>query len=663
MIKGEKFENEIKVFLKGAGFNDVDGGRNFKINNIQVDAIGGFGSVLFVIECFSSQKRGKISIRNKLKEFKGVIKSLEEGFKEHKTYKKYSKIIFVLALKNIIPGEADKEFANSSPQVLIWDSDFLDYYTKLAKSIGEYTVYNIMGELNIPPRIEDKLILPALRCKIGEYVIYSFWVNPKQLLKYSYVARRERKEEHFYQRFIDKQRIEKMGEEYIDSGKFYPNSIIIAISEDIIERCKFTEISEWKSEVEERWPENLSFGILELPTTYRSCWIIDGQHRLYSFAKSKRYHLISVIAFEKIPKIKQADIFVDVNLNQKVVPPDLLWDLIGDLSPDEEKGIISTTVKEINKKSVLKERFYIPSFGIKRKDQLKFSGICQAILKAKLARRELTGKKINPIYADDVEKLKERLIKILDSFFKLEDKIFSEELKKEFIFTNGGIAVMIYYLERIIRYINKTPEEKDIKKFLEPLKEYLEEVYLDVKSRESLRLSCNSEGGRNSKLNEFVVNVAEKINEPNFAEGLKTPLSELEENIRKLEYELRTFIKTFLEKKDKNWMEKYLPREIVERLESDLKRKTIHDKRMEEWQFLTLGQCREIIEKNWKEFEETFRKEFDSKNELLLAIDKINKVRGPSVHGAREYLKLPKGEYELIKIYIRKIEDCIKTKG
>jgi len=654
MKLGERFEEEIILFLRDSGFKDVNGGRNFKINGIQIDAIGGFENELFIIECLSSQKRRMISVREKIKKLRGVIPFIKEGARNHKIYKKYSNLWFILALKNIIPTNSDRTFADKEPKILIWDDDFLEYYKKLTRSIGKYTVYNIMGELNISPRIEDKIIIPAFKSKIKDFTIYSFWINPKQLLKYSYVARRERKEEHYYQRFIDRRRIRKMAKEYIDKGKIYPNSIIISINEP----CKFTEFPEWKNEIE-HFPENLSFGILEFPKKFRSCWIIDGQHRLYSFAKSEKYHLLSVIAFERIPKIQQAEIFVDVNLNQKVVPPDLLWDLIGELSPSSEKGIISNVVKNLSEKGILKGRFYIPSFGPKRKGQLKFSGICQAIFKARLVKRELRGGRINPIYISDPVKLKDRLAKIFNTYFKLVEDIFTEELKKGFIFTNGGLAVMIYYLERIIRRVNRIPSKKDLKTYLNPLREYLEEAYPNDRSREILRLSCNSEGGRNNKLNEFVVNVAEKINDPKFAEGLKTPISELWEEIKKLESNLRKFIKLSLEREKKNWIED-LPPDIRNRIKDRLAKKTVHDKRSEEWQFLSLGECKVIIEKHWDKFENVFDKEFDSKDDFLNALNKLNKLRSVTAHGAEKYLRLSMRDHNLIKILIDKIEDCLK---
>ncbi|MCM8808471.1 MAG: DGQHR domain-containing protein [Candidatus Omnitrophica bacterium] len=651
---GEKFEEEIRNFLKTTGFENVNGGRNFKIGDVQIDAIGGFGENVFIIECFASSRK-KEGVRKKLKEFKGVIQTIRNDIKKHPIYGRYSNQIFALALKNIFPSDSDIKFSNQKPPVIIWDPDFIEYYEKMSEAVGSYTIYNILGELGIQPTIEYELLVPALKTKLGGFNVYSFWIDPKRLLKYAFVARRERKEENYYQRFISKQRIKEMAEDYIDKGKFYPNSIIVSIEEE----CKFKSFPQWKSEVDVNL-KDIEFGILQLPNKYRNCWIIDGQHRLYSFSKSERQHMIPVIAFEKINKIKQAEIFVDVNLNQKVVPPDLLWDLIGELSPTSEKGIISNVVKELNKKSCLREKFYIPSFGFKRKGQLKFSGMCQAIYNSKLCKKELPTRKINPLYDDNPEKFKKKLTKVLNEYFSYLSRLFTEEYKRGFIFTNGGIAVMIYYLERIFRYLGKIPNKKNFEKFLNPLQEYLQENYSDKKALESLRLSCNSEGGRKNKTNEFVVYVAQIINEKEFAMGIPTPLEELQTKIEEVEFYLREFIKAELEKKSKNWEALYIPQDIFIKLQNRLRNKSPYDKRTEKWQFLTLGECRIIIDKNWEEFESIFNTRFDSKNEVLVALDKLNKIRSPQSHAQKAHLKLPKNEEEIIKNFIEKIFECIK---
>lgn len=56
---------------------------------------------------------------------------------------------------------------------------------------------------------------------------------------------------------------------------------------------------------DQRDEDKLRFGWLHLPSTYKSAWIIDGQHRLYGFSDLDDKYLDStlfVIAFERLDK-------------------------------------------------------------------------------------------------------------------------------------------------------------------------------------------------------------------------------------------------------------------------------------------------------------------------------------------------------------------------
>jgi hypothetical protein len=50
------FEHDVMNLLKRLGFQDVDGGANFKVNGVQVDACGGHEDTLLVIECTTGQE-------------------------------------------------------------------------------------------------------------------------------------------------------------------------------------------------------------------------------------------------------------------------------------------------------------------------------------------------------------------------------------------------------------------------------------------------------------------------------------------------------------------------------------------------------------------------------------------------------------------------------
>ena len=63
------------------------------------------------------------------------------------------------------------------------------------------------------------------------------------------------------------------------------------------------------------------FGWLNISHSYKSAWIIDGQHRLFAYSghELSKKGVFSVLAFEGIPSGVQAQLFVDINAKQKSI--------------------------------------------------------------------------------------------------------------------------------------------------------------------------------------------------------------------------------------------------------------------------------------------------------------------------------------------------------
>lgn len=271
-----KFEQETKLFLEKFDFEDVEGAKeNFKVNNIQVDAVGGHEHTLLILECTMKQELGKKSVRDKIKELRGVTLSLEKGFKSHSVYSKYDHFRYVLATKNIDVSYSDIVFANRErPRIYIWDNNFRLYYDDLYSKINHYAKYNLLGEMGIKPTVQNTISVPAFLSEIGKIKMYTLLANPRDLLEISYVARRETKNERFYQRIVKKDRIRNISR-YINEGNILPNNLIIAFGSHIRKHVKFY-LKQKDFAGQCTFGVGISYGILEFPRDYRSCWIIDG---------------------------------------------------------------------------------------------------------------------------------------------------------------------------------------------------------------------------------------------------------------------------------------------------------------------------------------------------------------------------------------------------
>ena len=663
-----QFEEKIKRFLQNLEFNDVDGARdNFLINGVQVDVCGGWDNALLVIECKSKQKLGGKNLRAAISEFRGKIPLLEKGFKENPKYKKYTFFKYILITKNIDVRKIDYDFANEYPSIYIWNDDFLEYYSNLYSFIKPYAKYDLLGEMRIRPVQQQPISVPAFQIRFGDVNVYNFVMNPKDLLEIAFVARRELGKERYYQRIIDKERLLKIAK-YIEGGGRFPNNIIISFREDL--KVKFHKIKGPNYSATD-WPYlGISYGILEFPKDYRSCWIIDGQHRLYAFVNLKEnfYFNMPITAFESLNLKEQRKFFLDINKNQKPVNPDLLWDLSGDV-PNEKEGIISNIAKFLNteRESPLFYKIYYPSTGIKDKtDKIKISAICIAIKKRRVIE-EFTSQNIkNPLYRKDYDDCVKKIgISLLNYFDILRSNFPNNwELKsKGFILTNGGISVMIGLFEKILSRImqktNKEPDKEDFKFYITPLKAILES--LDNASLKNLRLRCTSEGGKTEVLNEFILKIRSETKDDLFGGEIQTTY--FKEEFKTLEKKLKEVIKKVLyNPKSKNWFKDAVDEAIYGRAIKIMKKNGITDMDKIHLQ-ITLGDCFFIMRKHENLFYPIFINEsqafsFNNKTILEGAFSTISTMRA-TLEAHYTGAEIKSGDEEVLRIYLEKMNKCL----
>ena len=134
----------------------------------------------------------------------------------------------------------------------------------------------------------------------------------------------------------------------------FPNSIIIAANHDLATGFDQGEVEDMASEHDEQsgiphqskaWTvEELEEGHYKLliPTSERLAAVIDGQHRLFSFAKVDMQAIRSMdllcSVFLDLPKSLQAQIFAVINSTQKRVDRSLTYELFGYNLADEAEN-------------------------------------------------------------------------------------------------------------------------------------------------------------------------------------------------------------------------------------------------------------------------------------------------------------------------------------
>ena len=401
---------------------------------------------------------------------------------------------------------------------MIWNYRILKYYDKVSSVLEEWTKYEIFREFDFFFETLDSHKEPAVKIGQGESSpeMYMLGLHPGLLLMIGYVLRRTSNKPDAYQRVINKDRIEKISEFLSSKEVLLPNSIIITFDDD----------PEIQKEIEY---EN---GYLKFPIQYCSAWIIDGQHRVYGFIKTKYRDWsiesndefkLPVLAFRNLNEILQNKTFVNINYYQKKINPTLLCDL-ATATRDLKNELTwpSLLIVELNKVPPLKDYVRVSEFDTGRPITLSsFAryGLLGTLLGFNKRKAEYKG----PLYqyADFDPKLKfenvknqrafKKQLNLLKRFFKgvekntknkNKDKDPWSNLKDYSLLKTTGINALLLVLSRIIEKYPKI--SISLETYLKPLKKINFE-------REHVATKGGGWKGFRSLANEIL----EKLNEQN----------------------------------------------------------------------------------------------------------------------------------------------------
>ena len=149
----------------------------------------------------------------------------------------------------------------------------LQYYEDLVRLLKTAARYQLLAHVFTGSRVSglERTVL-ATRAKMGGTTFYTFLIRPDQLLRIAYIGHRSSRDIdgiQTYQRMLQPKRLRSIAQ-YINNGGKFPTNIVLNLKPT--KRIRFDK----KETVGEE-----SLGVLYLPDTYASAWVIDGQHRLY----------------------------------------------------------------------------------------------------------------------------------------------------------------------------------------------------------------------------------------------------------------------------------------------------------------------------------------------------------------------------------------------
>ncbi|MEM3192779.1 MAG: DGQHR domain-containing protein [Candidatus Parvarchaeota archaeon] len=652
----QSFESYVKDFLNKMQFNDVNGGSTFKIGGKQIDAsFGTSGGTYVIVSCTTGQ-----SLESKINELKSWYDKILKGLKEIDSLKKYDKLKLVLATKGSSLSDREKKLCQSDPKVYIWNEQFFDYYNILFDKIDKYAKYELQRELEIAldnSDIEKLRNVPAIKITNGQKEKYYLAaLNPFEILKIVYVARRERGDQNFYQRMINSEKLKKIAYDIEKRNLSFYNNVILSSQND-----SGIEFEEMES------VNGISIGKLTINAGLGSLWIVDGQHRIYSYAKvsdpgKKENAKIPVSIVVNKQEIEQGNLFISINTNQTKLSEDYKWDLYTMYEAKYKEKIAALTAKKLNELENLRNRIYIPSISVKKKHgTIGISKIARTIYEQhKLFNIRLNKNMVNPIYSEKAtpEKNADKLANFLD---KMLSEVKTRE-KQLYTFFLGSVGIQIFIM-MISEYFLFYGGDKGTLDYIDCMCKYVSESGI-FSDKEKIKARERTLSNRSEK-SAFIYELAKGTNEQITKQLLSIPplpLNESQTPEKAIERSLRDWVRNALSESGPNWFTDRIPADVRLNLES--KGKSTSNEKL--WDYIDLGSIIKVIEysHNWSEvFEQKFINEnsvFRDKSQVLQTLTNFKTYRDASSHG-REITDVDKQYGQVAMQILRKFLNSQKT--
>ena len=314
--KSEQLEDLVWVTLAGMGFDEMSDGRQFCIdagdgpNSRQIDVFAKDSEAVVIVECTTSEQPSKKNMTPLIQKVAsirgGVCKAIQKHYGRHSKLK----VKCCIATSNIEWRPCDLDKAESSHIIVFQETD-MGYYGKLTSHLKKASKYQFLSHVFADEDITGlEIAVPATKGRMGKRTFYNFLMRPRDLLKVAYVshkASRNADDLQAYQRMLRPSRLKKIAS-FVDNGGHFPTNIVINMKSKKQLRFEKKEVV-----------GDAAFGKLFLPARYASCWIIDGQHRLYGYAQSERMNkkgdktALPVLAYDNLPSTEEARLFVDIN--------------------------------------------------------------------------------------------------------------------------------------------------------------------------------------------------------------------------------------------------------------------------------------------------------------------------------------------------------------
>lgn len=483
---GNILHDRVETLFEKIGFRILLSDYNLAGPDIIVDAPDIKGNTKILVQC-------KKTLGN-LKSYGGVenlIREYADRVRDEKA------AMAILVLSGFSTTNVDFDILKKK-KVLIWTDDVLYGYKKLSNAIGRYAKYQLLADIGLNYKFDDPKQFDAFRITQGNAInnkaaYYVFKANPEWLLKSTAVLRRinwgSETKIRGYQRLLEQSRIVKLSNFLEKDYWALPNTLIFCTNSNLNRGVRFLNHK------------------IKFDSKIGSLWVMDGQHRLYSFTKTsdssrKENELICVVFDNKLlgekSEEKQANIFIDVNINAKRVDKALLLELLNEfdlhLNRDKEKIALSIVTK-LSKSRIFKNLISGYSSHGGQISLTTFVGAIQKII-------SIDGPLIRGRFrVDQHEKIIRFCYKELFEYFKIIQNVFNTKWGniRYAISSDKSIRALL----KLYLIVLEEHNQKNLKSYFKRLFTNLRRAGFDFK-QDNYKNNYAGEGGANKLLTEWL---------------------------------------------------------------------------------------------------------------------------------------------------------------
>jgi len=661
----ERLEDFVWVTLARMGFDELSDGRQFCIdmgdgpNPRQIDVFAKDSESAVLVECTTARQPSKKNMTDLIQKICSMQRKASNAVRKHYGPDVKLKVRWCIATNNIEWRKSDLERAEAANIIVLRESEIF-YYSKLTTHLKGAAKYQLLSHVFKDEEVSGlTLRVPATKGKMGKRTFYNFLMRPADLLKVAYVshkASRNADDLEAYQRMLKPKRLQSIAK-YIDGGGQFPTNIVINMKSK--KGLRFDQ--------REKVGDS-AFGVLSLPPRYASCWIIDGQHRLYGYVQSERATkksdktALPVLAYDNLTSTEEARLFVDINCEQVRVAKSLLNELYSNLRWDSESyservdALCTRVVMSLdtNGTSPFHDRIIVSNRDKTHHRCLTLTSFNDGLKENRFFGRDGQYGPLNESTTDDLDASRAKAVDVLAAFFgRFRSGASSNwELgddKGGYLCTNNGIRALLMVLKEILGHISISSSvdldligaedlEEDIRKLATPLVEYFADAppqeVGDFRSRQALK------GVRQNSLlmMHLIYGEIEDFLPPCLGEYLDSVDKEGTEDVRKLideiqvclyEYVLDT-LKNHYKDPPEDWWYNGVPEKV--RLRCMEVREREHGEKRPD-QYISLINYRDIALHTWEQFQTLFSLgEKGAKAKVTQWLVDLNKVRNITHH-------------------------------